>query len=114
MLVHPSSSALLDLISPFLICKDKLAKLEVAQHNASLVAVRHGQDNLLEQPAGLLLLQASAALHQGVHVPKVLVQKDVGPALPKYDVLDAGNVPVRRQNAVGSDLFLIHPHIKHL
>lgn len=102
------------MISPFFIRKDKLAQLEVAQHDTRLVAVRHGQDHLPEQSAGLLLVQSPAALHKGVHVPKVLVQEDVGLALPQDDVPDASHVPVRWQNAVGSDLLLVHPHIEHL
>lgn len=100
--------------SPFLVGEDELAQLEVSQDDAGLVAVRHGLGHLSEEPAGVLLVQPAAALHQGVHVPKVLVQEDVGLALTQDDVPDTGHVPVGWQDPVGSDLLLVHPHVKHL
>lgn len=100
--------------SPFLISEDELAQLEVPQHDAGLVAVGHGQGHLTEEPAGALLVQPAAALHQGVHVPKVLFQEHVGLAFAQDDVPDAGHVLVGWEDSVGSDLFLVHPHIENL
>lgn len=80
--------------SPFLISEDKLAELEVTQHDAGLVAVCHSLSHLTEEPAGVLLIQPATALHQGVHVPKVLIQEHVGLAFAENDVPDAGHILV--------------------
>lgn len=80
------------LVSPFFISKDELAQFEVTQHDARLVAVCHGKGHLTKEPAGVLLIQPPTALHQSVHVPKVLVQEHVGLAFAKDDVPDASHV----------------------
>lgn len=101
-------------VSPFFISEDKLSQFEVTQHDASLVAVCHSQSHLTEESAGVLLIQSATALHQGVHVPKVFVQEHIGLTLTEDDVPDAGHILVGWQDPVGSDLFLVHPHIKDL
>lgn len=101
-------------ISPFLISEHKLAKFQVAQHDARLMTVCHGQSHLTEEPAGMLLVQPATALHQSVHVPKVFVQEHIGLAFTQNYVPETGHISVGRQDAVGSDLFLVGSHIKNL
>lgn len=100
--------------SPLLVCKHELAKLQVPQHDAVLVAVSHCRGYLIKKLRGLLFRQTLAALHESVHVAVVLLLEHIGLAFPEDNVFDLGDIPVSWQHAVSPDLLLVLAHVKHL
>lgn len=100
--------------SPFFVLKDKLAQLEIAQHQPPVVAVGHRRGDLVEQSGRLLLPQLLAGAHEGMHVPIAPLKEHIGFGLPQDNFGDLVDVAVSRQAEAGGQGLLVAADVKHL